>query len=437
MRGSAAFRAAVAPGGVLAGPWVENELWRRARAVPSLDLQFADNKSLVDATTGASLVTFTRASSGTYVGSDGLIKTAATNEARFDHNPTTGESLGLLVEEQRTNLTLRSQEFDNASWSKTRCSVTPNATTAPDGTLTADKLVEDTSVSVSHTIRESAAYNFISGTTYTYSVYAKAGERSRLKFQTSTSPSTTWPADAIFDLVNGVVVSNIYGTASIYAAGNGWYRCIITAAAVSTVSTTVATFLAATSGSSYTGDGTSGFYLWGAQLEAGAFPTSYISTTTATVTRSADVASISGSNFSSWYRQDEGTVFVEGIAPAVSCNFVGISDGTNNNRVLIDSGTNSKRLTVTVGGVSQATINKTYVYGTSTKSAGAFKLDSFQFSDSGTLGTEDTSGTLPTVDRAYIGSNAAGALPVNGQLKRLTYWPARLSNSTLQTITQP
>ena len=65
MRGSAAFRAAVAPGGVLAGPWVRNDLWRRARAVPSLDLRFADTKSLTDAVTGQSLVTFTRASSAT------------------------------------------------------------------------------------------------------------------------------------------------------------------------------------------------------------------------------------------------------------------------------------------------------------------------------------------------------------------------------------
>ena len=88
---------------LLPGAWARNDLWRRARAVPSLDLRFAESKSLVDAASGQSLVTFTRASSGTYVGSDGLIKTATTNEPRFDHNPTTGESLGLLVEEQRTN----------------------------------------------------------------------------------------------------------------------------------------------------------------------------------------------------------------------------------------------------------------------------------------------------------------------------------------------
>jgi hypothetical protein len=80
MRGSAVFRTGVAPGGALAGPWVQNSLWTRARAVPSLDLRFADNKSLVDATTGAqNLVTFTRASSGTYVGSDGVLRSAVTN----------------------------------------------------------------------------------------------------------------------------------------------------------------------------------------------------------------------------------------------------------------------------------------------------------------------------------------------------------------------
>jgi hypothetical protein len=90
MRGSAALRTGVAPGGALAGPWVQNSLWTRARAVPSLDLRFADNKSLVDATTGSKLVTFTRASSGTYVGSDGVIRNAV------------------------TNLLLRSEEFDNA-----------------------------------------------------------------------------------------------------------------------------------------------------------------------------------------------------------------------------------------------------------------------------------------------------------------------------------
>ena len=125
---------------LLPGAWARNDLWRRARAVPSLDLRFADTKSLADAVTGQSLVTFTRASTGTYVGSDGLIKTAAVNEARFDHNPSTGESLGLLVEEARTNLLTYSEQFDNAAWVKSNSTVTANAGAAPNGTATADLL---------------------------------------------------------------------------------------------------------------------------------------------------------------------------------------------------------------------------------------------------------------------------------------------------------
>jgi hypothetical protein len=97
-------------------PWVKNELWRRARAVPSLDLRFADNKSLVDAVTGASLITFNRASSGTYTDSAGVIQTASNNVPRFDHNPITGESLGLLVEEQRTNQHAAISTMVGARW---------------------------------------------------------------------------------------------------------------------------------------------------------------------------------------------------------------------------------------------------------------------------------------------------------------------------------
>ena len=108
MRGSAAFRTGAAPGGALAPRWSKDRLWRAARAVPSLDLNFADSKSLTDGVTGQNLVTFTRASSGTFVGSDGVLRTAANDVPRFDHNPTTGESLGLLVEEARTNLLLNS-----------------------------------------------------------------------------------------------------------------------------------------------------------------------------------------------------------------------------------------------------------------------------------------------------------------------------------------
>jgi hypothetical protein len=140
--------------------------------VPSLDLRFADNKSLVDAVTGASLVTFTRASSGTFVGSDGVLQTATTDVPRFDHNPTTGESLGLLVEEQRTNLLLRSGEITISSpWATvgTAPTIATNAFAAPDGTTTA------TQVTFAAADSRVAQFNlsYTSGSVYTLSVYAR------------------------------------------------------------------------------------------------------------------------------------------------------------------------------------------------------------------------------------------------------------------------
>ena len=261
MRALGASRTSLVPGGVLAGPWVRNDLWRRARAVPSLDLRFADNKSLVDAVTGASLVTFTRASSGTYTDSAGVLQTASTDVPRFDHNPTTGESLGLLVEEQRTNLLLRSEDF-STTWVRFNVNASSNAILAPDGTLTADKLTENDADNF-HRIRQ----GITSGVTGVFSVFLKAAERTRVNLGTSDINLI-----AGFDLSAGSVVS---GTGSIEPFGDGWYRCSISA-----TFTTSGPFLLLRNSSSefYTGDGTSGIYLWGAQLEAGAFPTSYTPT---------------------------------------------------------------------------------------------------------------------------------------------------------------
>ena len=270
MRGSAAFRAAVAPGGVLAGPWVGNELWRRARAVPSLDLRFAENKSLGDAVTGQSLVTFTRASSGTYVGSDGLIKSAVTDEARFDHDPTTGESLGLLVEESRTNYIPYSETILSNVPGVNDGTIVDNAAVAPDGTTTAAS-VTATGVDPYVVVNTAAG---VSAGTYTFSIYLKgdAGNSSqdcRLRIQdTGTGLQTS----------NSILITTDWRRYSFTAITTGdlqFVRFDIPQFAVP-------------------GDIV---YVWGLQLEAGAFPTSYIPTTSSAVTRAADVASIEGTNF--------------------------------------------------------------------------------------------------------------------------------------------
>ena len=442
MRALGASRTSVVPGGALAGSWTRNALWKTARAVPSLDLRFADNKTLGDAVGGGSLVTFTRASSATFVGSDGLIKTAATNEARFDHNPTTGESLGLLVEEARTNLALRSEELDNASWSKTGSSVSANSTTGPDNSSTADKIVEDTSTG-GHVIIQSVSA-LADSTTYTASIFCKAAERS-------------WVALTIVDKAGGLnrvwvnLLTGAQGTtngtvsrSSVVAYLNGWYLLSVSASTATGVGTPQVRLSmgSADNTASYTGNGTSGLFVWGAMLEAGAFPTSYIPTTTATVTRAADVASITGAAFSSFYNQTEGTVYadasgVNNISGATR-RYLEIRDTAASDRLVLGyATTTSNRFLVIDGGATVADVSVASL--PTAKAAGAYKVNSFQLASNGVLGTEDNVGVVPTPDQLQIGSQEGSTANtfVNGTIKRLTYWPTRLSNITLQQITQP
>jgi hypothetical protein len=258
---------------------------------PALSLDFARTKTL------DSRVAFTRASTGTYVGADGLIKTAASGAARFDHNPTTGESLGLLVEEARTNLALYSEQFDNAAWTKNSTTVTANAITAPDSTLTADRLLE--------TATTATFYAFISNPaptpgTYTASVYAKGDGSGRL-LDLVLQQSSTY-RQAYFNLTTGVVSSvDAALTASIQALPNGWFRCSVTGTSSNNTTPFLFTSVTAGENSVYVnraGNASAGIYIWGAQLEAGSFPTSYIPTTSATVTRAAEVASVSNTSSS-------------------------------------------------------------------------------------------------------------------------------------------
>ena len=400
-----------------------------------LDLRFALQKTLDPR------VTFTRASTGTFVGSDGLLQSATTNEARFDHNPTTGESLGLLVEEARTNLLLRSEEFDNASWTNGNTTESGNVAVAPNGTLTADKLIENSGAGFK-SIEQAVA---ISALTYTFSVYVKAVERSIIQLLWSGGASTNF---ANFNLATGTVTAGTYTSATITPAGSDWFRLSITSVlAAGTFSGIISlqTSASATRAASYTGNGTSGIYLWGAQLEAGASPTSYIPTTTATATRAADVASITGSAFSSWYRQDEGTVFVEGGPTNPTLNktqlLLSISDGSANNRMYLGKKFDSTTVAefgVASGGVGQAFILTTPSSISNARFAAGYKVNDFAVASSGGALATDTSGSVPVSStQLLIGTLDTGSNNINGHLRRLTFWPVRLPNTTLQAITQP
>jgi hypothetical protein len=364
-----------------------------------------------------------------------VLQTAAAGQARFDHNPVTGESLGLLIEEQRSNLLLRSEEFDNASWTKTNSTITANTVVAPDGALTGDKVFEDTTTN-SHTIYQS----FIpaNATTYTASVYLKAAERTFafVGFNTGSMATTFISVN-----LSAGTISTALGTpvaTSITSVGNGWYRVSITLTSTGTLQSN---FDIRTSedgvwaNRSYLGNGYSGIYIWGAQLEAGAFPTSYIKTEGSSVTRNADAASMTGANFSSWYRADEGTLFADGVSPDLTGRKLAeASNGTATSRILMSFQAVTQG--VIVGGgttsVCTSTSNVANAFG---KTAFAYKLNDLACSvNAGSVGT-DTSQTIPTVNRLDLGRNYVGTEVLNGFVRKLSYYPKRLTNAELQALT--
>jgi len=363
-----------------------------------------------------------------------VLMTAPAGVARFDHNPVTGESLGLLIEESRANLLTYSEQFSNAEWTKTRCSILENVIVAPDGTLTGDKLVEDTSASNTH--RTSQSITTTAGA-YTFTCFFKAGERGYVALYDSTIGS-----GQVFDLLTGVVGVTTGAaapiSASIQSVGNGWYRCSLTVTATAASNTfQVYPMQSNTSDTLYTGDGTSGIYIWGAQLEAGAFATSYIPTTSAGVTRAADAASMTGTNFSSWYRQDEGGFLM-----------CARSEGSGNNgRLQMDDGTALNRLIVSAnvaaateqfviaGNVTQATLNVgTFPSPADIKSALAYKVNDFAGVANGGSIASDSSGVVPLVTTMRIGANQSATYG-RSWYKRIAYYPARLTNAQWQALT--
>jgi hypothetical protein len=432
---------------------VRNPLWRNARAVPSLDLDFTGQKSLKDGISGQDLITFTRASSGTYVGSDGLIKSATTNEPRFDHNPTTGESLGLLVEEARTN-SIRNNTMVGA--------VAGTPGTLPTNWSSFTSLTGLTRQIVGIGTEDGVAYIDIrlSGTPSAAGTYA---------FYTETSTGVaaisgqTWTVSQYIKLQAGTLTGiNLVRLSFQENNSSGGY---LTEQNTS-VSTPTSTSLVGqkVTASRTLNQATAAFLQPGfnvtlsgvaiditlriglPQLEQGAFATSVIPTTTATVTRAADVASITGAAFSSFYNQAEGTVFADVTLtrpPSLAgLNIIGIGDGTNSNRVQVGtsiSASGNINGVVTTGGVAQAQplVGSISSVGPH-KIAFGYATNSVQIGVNGSLGTEDTSATMPsTITSAYFANAANPNAPASITFKRFTFWPTRLPNTAIQSITQP
>jgi hypothetical protein len=248
------------------------------------------------------------------------------NIPRLDY--TNGSCPSILVEPQRTNLYLRSEEFDNSSWAKVAATVTANATTSPSGNLTAEKLIA-TAASSTHLIVQQPA-GAVNGTTATVSIFAKASELSRIQLLNNGGGFGV----ANFNLSAGTAALVSGVSASIENFGNGWYRCIMSYIPTITGNFNIQVRLADNSGNTtFLGNGTDGLFIYGAQIEAGSNATSYIFTTSASVTRNADVISKTG--ISSLIGQTEGTLLLNLNLKAYSSvtALFTLSDGTSSNRL--------------------------------------------------------------------------------------------------------
>ena len=389
---------------------------------PSLNLDFANSKRL------DSRITFTRGSTATYTDESGIIRTAAANEARFDHD-SDGNSLGLLVEESRNNLVRYSEDF--ASW-LIPSTATENTTTSPSG---------GTAVGVnnaSHTTMTAADPSAL-----TFSCYAKAGSSNYVSMRTVNWGTLVrvW-----YNLSDGSVGSTTPVTSNItniqsQEIGDGWYRISFTLDS--------------------TGDSTGGFqitatdadlntnavgyvYAWGAQLEQGSFPTSYIPTSGSTVTRSADVASITGTNFSSWYNQSEGSFYVkeDSINNSLDKYYIFVSDGANNDRLWLSKDSVRRHVfrvydsANTLQVVSTSPVLPTSPGLVSSQFVGAYFSGDSNSALNGSIVGASLNNTFVRSgsNSAYLGSTPSGNF-LNGHISRLTYYPKRLPDATLQVLT--
>jgi len=363
-----------------------------------------------------------------------VLKEASADVARFDHDPVTGESLGLLIEEQRTNLQVYSETLSSGRTHEKNI-IESNVMIAPDGSQTSDKMI---ATSIDGTHQFYTLHEYTINTYYTKSIYAKACSLNYLRLYFASNNGVFAGDSVIFDLSGGVIhLSDPDVVASITPVGDGWYRCCVSRQALASGSSTIAVMLSVGTTAPFIGDGYSGIYLWGEQEEVGSFPTSYIPTSGAQVTRSSDNASMTGVDFSAFYRQGMGSIYAEVIPSNIASypRIIEMNDGTINNRIIATAGDLSQ-LTIQLNTAYQALLDSgTPVEDVVTKFAGAYAHNDFSACLNGGAVVTDTSGAVPLVDRMKIGSDFNNANHLNGHIKKIAYYNRRLSDADLQTLT--
>lgn len=388
---------------------------------PSLLLDFAKTKML------DTRITFTRNSKAGYFDRNGVYQMAAAGEPRFDHDPATGICKGLLIEEQRTNLLTYSEQFDNAAWPKlSGANVTPTASLAPDGLSVFYRMT--TNGLGSSVYQEKVVTTDI----YVGSVFFKTTSTSQTARLVGffLGSATEFAGEVRFNPSTGQFISASDNTKyMITNCGNGVFRVSYVFTRTNPLNTYLRMQVFVVENADKYLD------LWGAQLEQGAFPTSYIPTEAALVTRNADIALIANNNFSSFYRQDEGSLYISAMQYSTS-GIITISrfdDNTANEIISIRGNGTNPELYIVDNGVTVAQIDAgTLTANIKTNLFGSYKLNDCGISQNGLAAVIDNTATIPTASQMRIGSDGTNYL--NGHISRIAYFPKRLSNSELQAL---
>jgi len=383
----------------------------------------------------------TRATTATRVNSSGLIESVASGVPRLDWYatpatpdlPATG-CPALLVEPSAQNLVQRSEDFSNVYWNRVNCVVSGDLAIAPDGNLTADKLIMNNGILPN--AANQSGFNrseTITSGTYRFSVFAKAAEFTGFRVRENLTTGAFLDVNLTNGTItNGDVTQFINPLAENY--GNGWYR-------ISWTSPTITSLTKYSIRVGSTGDGTSGIFVWGAQVETGSIATTYIPTTTAAVTRNADLVNASGSTISGLIGQTEGTIYAEVDLRnwIASGRILTCSNGTSDERIMIQVGANRTLQAIVttasadVANISTASGQVNGVY----KCALTYASGDFAFYVNGTQIGTDSSGGVPACTSVFLGKveTSASTNFLNDRIRAAALYTTRLSNDQLAELT--
>jgi hypothetical protein len=374
--------------------------------------------------------------------------TAALWLPRFENDPITGEARGLLVEGGTTNVCLQSAAVRTSPWNVLQLTAAGSSITAPDGTASGTEVVINNGITsgngyIYQDITASAS------TTYTASVYIKikgTTQNTRIECDALTSANANIGTFGVTFTHSSETIGSVSAvgwtaqSGTLINVGNGWYRVIITATTPATTAK-IRWFMYSTS----TGNGTDGRYLWGAQMEAQALASSYIPTTTATVARGTDSALMTGTNFSSWFNQAEGTIYAETLVTSTSGGGQLAASMYQNSSTYLDIGQgtatsapDTTRFYIRTGGVDEAVLNRTLSPLTlyeSARMAGAYRTNDAAYTLNGLSVVTDATVTLPSAPIELRLGQQQAATTSSRLIRRLAYWPTRLPNATLQALT--